>query len=613
MIFGVFSHSSSGSVSFIPEPHPPEVNSTYSFHPVSGRDFDGGFCLNDRLPYKATEVHYVSREKDITVLMSGTVYNRQELLARNSIPDNVPDAELVAILFSREGPGFVGNLNGDFSIALIRHPGEEIYLFRDHMGIRPMAWSTHNGRLWFSSDIAGLCRILHGDTEIDTDYLSGWFRYIDLKATPCVKVRKLIPGHWLRFDRNGVETVKYWHPERIPTDRKLSYGTMISDLNMILRDAVIIRSDKRFTAGAHVSSGLDSGIIAAIARRAYSHQADFRGFSLSPESFSAEGLEYDERELVRKICALNDINPVFSELVSSDIERYVLNYYSNQGYFTDDKILEQAAALNVNLLFSGWGGDEFISTGSRSIDADLLYGFYWRAFSRRHSLLRPRRLLRVIVKGILYPTLGIMDKNLRASLRDNTRYLARKYRQNDRNVVSNYFFHSSRRKHHLGMISFYHLPERCEAWFVNGWRKGVEYRYPLLDRRIVEYMMRVPSKLLTRTNNYRPLLRELGKDLLPEEVRTNMSKADPVYREFIGKVFEETGFRFRSNVNVWRRNTDLKFIDFDLLKADLAKYEEDRNAVDARRLFRAVVYIRALHEFSILYHSQDNDKPSWVC
>jgi len=516
----------------------------------------------------------------------------------------------VAILFRKEGPDFVRSLNGDFSIALIRHQENQIYLFRDHLGIRPLAWSSDSDRLWFSSDSSGLCRMLQRDVAIEPEYLSGWFRYIDLKTTPCNKVRKLLPGHWLRFDRNGTKTVKYWHPEKILTDRRLSYETMIADLNMLLRDAVSIRSDRRFTAGSHVSSGLDSGVIAALARSAYSHQDNFCGFSLSPESFCADGLDYDERELVRSICALNGINPVFSELGSSDLDRYVLNYHSNQGYFADEKILEQAAALNVNLLFSGWGGDEFISTGSRSIDADLLYGFHWRAFFRRHPLFRTRRLLRTVVKGILYPSLGLTDRSLRASFRDDTRYLAGRYRKNDRNAVSNYFFHTSRRKHHLGMISFYHLPERCEAWYVNGWRKGVEYRYPLLDRRIVEYMLKVPSKLLGRTNDYRPLLRELGKGMLPDEVLTNKSKADPVYREFIGRVFEETGRRFMRDVDVWRRNPDLKFVDFDVLKEDIAGYEEAQNSVDVRRLFRAVVYIRALHEFSLFYHSRDNDKLS---
>ncbi len=35
---------------------------------------------------------------------------------------------------------------------------------------------------------------------------------------------------------------------------------------------------------------------------------------------------------------------------------------------------------------------------------------------------------------------------------------------------------------------------------MNGFRKGVEYRYPLLDKRIIEYMLKVPSELLCKTD-----------------------------------------------------------------------------------------------------------------
>ena len=70
--------------------------------------------------------------------------------------------------------------------------------------------------------LMGLCRVFSGSWGIDNDYLLRYFKYIDYRKTPCEKVKKLLPGHFLHFSENGVELIKYWKPERIRIDRKLT-------------------------------------------------------------------------------------------------------------------------------------------------------------------------------------------------------------------------------------------------------------------------------------------------------------------------------------------------------------------------------------------------------
>ncbi len=95
------------------------------------------------------------------------------------------------------------------------------------------------------------------------------------------------------------ELIRYWKPEKIKTDKRLSYNRMLSDLTSILNDSVLIRCDPRFKAGAHVSSGIDSGIVSAMARKVYHQQDRFYGFSWSPADYSAKDAKFDERELVK--------------------------------------------------------------------------------------------------------------------------------------------------------------------------------------------------------------------------------------------------------------------------------------------------------------------------
>ena len=154
---------------------------------------------------------------------------------------------------------------------------------------------------------------------------------------------------------------------------------------------------------------------------------------------------------------------------------------------------------------------------------------------------------------------------------------------------------------HLRMLQFYHLQRRCENWMVSGYRYGVEYRYPLLDRRIIEYMLKVPSELLCRTGLFRPLLRELGKSLLTDEIRLNYSKTDPVSMTYTHELFKASALSLLGEAIEWRDNPDLNFIDFGLLARDIEKYNKSADQADDMSFFKALVTIKAVHEFTKRY------------
>jgi asparagine synthase (glutamine-hydrolysing) len=601
MIFGTVSYSPIGSASVFEGAVEALSNGGLLQKQVHAEGFDGGFFLNPHLPFGPSDCLFTDKGRDILLLMCGSLYNGASIRREEKLNQEVPDPEMAAELFLRQGPDFVKQLNGDFAI-LVMQPGKrETYLFRDHLGIMPLAWSAEGDSLHFSTDIILLSILRSGGRGARQEYLTGTFRFADYNKTPCEDVSKLPPGHWLRFDKKGYELKRYWEPERIQSAKSMKYDTMMTDLGELLRDSVMIRCDGRFTAGAHVSSGLDSGILAVLARKGYQSQEVFHGFSLSPQEYEPEEVRYDERDRVKKLCSENEITPVFSCLTSEDMLRYTDEFRYNQGYFTDEEILDRVRSRTVNLIFSGWGGDEFISTGSRTIEADLFYGLKWRIFFRRHPVTRPRRLLRVLFYGILLPTLRIKGRTISASLAEDAKYLRKGYRQSNSGAVKAFFLQSSRRSHHLGMLRSYHLQERCEAWYNAGWRKGVVYRYPLLDRRIVEYMLKVPSELLCVTDEPRPLLRALGKGLLTEEIRANRSKEDPVFGEFIGNVFEETGRCLVGEIDEWKENPDLRFIDFGLVEKDVARYASEAESVDGVNLYRAIVRIRSLHRFTLQF------------
>ena len=322
------------------------------------------------------------------------------------------------------------------------------------------------------------------------------------------------------------------------------------------------------------------------------------------QSLPSEQIPYDERDLVRSLCDSAGIMPVFSGITQDGFLENVDNLFYNGGFFIEESMLKTAAANGTNLIFSGWGGDEFISTGDRGIDTDLLRGLRLRAYFRRNPVRPLKRFIKYFLEYTLFPALGILNPGVARSFAVDTRYLRKPFRKSERRVLRNFYFHNSRRQMHLRYLRFYHLQERCEIWTAMGYRFGVEYRYPLLDRRIIEYMIRVPSELLCRTGQFRPLLRTLGEGIIPDDVRLNTSKKDHFFSAWWNEMIRFSALSVMDEVELWRVNPDLSFVDFALLQSDIMRYRNDQLSVDAPSLFRALVYIKALFQFSLAFHGK---------
>jgi len=582
---GSIPHSSEASQWPIIAEHRENSGIVQIYHPAGCPGLPGDFYFSDK-------------KKDVVVLLSGYVYNTADLCQESGLPAHCPAPELIAALFLAQGPAFVHRLNGDFALVITQPSLHRIYLFRDHLGIRPLAYTCSGNVLLFSGDVDGLCRTIGDYSQDDQEFLLGYFKYIDFRRTPKHEVSRLLPGHFLEFSENGLKLEKYWHPENIPTDHHLTREKLFHDMRLLLQDAIRIRADHRFTAGAHVSSGLDSGVVAALARREYADQQSFYGFSWSPETFDPLPASSDEREAVRQTCTFNNLQPLFTNVEPEKYLAYLEQPGTGKYYFSEEQVLQRAEEKKVNLIFSGWGGDEFISAGERGIDSDLIFNGNWSLFFRRYPLTQFRSLIRTLLYYVIFPALGRLDFPTRKAFRDEARYLKRGLRKSDHKALRNFYFYRSRRQLHMGLLNFYHLQERCESWYISGFRHGVEYRYPLLDLRIVEYMLKVPSAILSDLTHDRILFRELSSGLLPEEVRWRWQKIDPVATAVDKLYMKEAALEIMDKTADWKSNPKLSFIDFKRLDKDIRKFRMGK-LKDKEILFRGLVYMKASHEFTM--------------
>lgn len=570
---------------------------------IDAGNFDGGFIINPELPYLPQDFYFQEPTIDLIVLLSGCIYNRAELVTKYNLKFGTTDPELIANLFNEHGAAFCDEINGDFAIVIVQKAAEKIWIFRDHLGIRPLAYSISDRSISFSTDIIGLCGFFKNNEPINSTFLAGQYKIDDYTKTPDKHVSKLLPGHYLEFGDGINRLTKYWHPERIRTDNNLNYDVFLNEIKAVLFDSVRIRVDPRFISGAHVSGGLDSSIVAAIARKACDHQKEFYGFSWSPEEYDEKNVVFDERELVRSACKLTRITPVFSTIKTHEFIAGIYNFIYNQGFYHEDILIQQAIETKTNLIFSGYGGDEFISKTDIGIDSDLFFGLRWKTFFRKNKIKYPKQLIKIILLEVLLPALGLISFQLKRIQQNEYFFLKKAYRRINRDAFKHFYFYKSRRDNHLGYLKYYHLQNRIEPWAINGYMHGIEYRYPLLDKRIVEYMLKVPSEHLCKSTHFREVLRLISEGILPEEVRWKKQGTDPVLFEQRDHFFKEVAIQFMNEVNEWEANSDLYIIDFIRLKKRIEAYKTGLNQVDDFDLFYFVARTKAIHEFSKSYRS----------
>lgn len=545
--------------------------------------------------------------KDLIIEFEGKVFNISELSESLTFyPETSKEPEFLIHALKKWGPGFPDLFNGDFVICIYQPEKNELLFYRDHLGLRPLAVSKIGSKVYFSTDPMGLSKALFQDEPIDAGFITNRFLFEGYcyNLMPNKQVIKVLPGHYLRVTPTEMEMKPYWHPEKIKTDHSLTFEQAVSDLKELLEDAVKIRVDQGFTAAAHVSGGLDSGIVAAMARKHYPNQKEFFGFSWTPGlSGDPEKVEFDERHLVNAICQKANIKADFSHYTKNNYLAQFASWKHPSEMIFEQEVVQNAKEKGVNLIFSGWGGDEFISCGNRGVDADLIRQFAWKSFLKKYPLSNPRRFLAAILFNGLFPswrrsyskfqTDPLVFQYITKRLKSNI--IPRKKR----------FKYNSRRRVHLQLLAMYHLANRAEDWYLHGQLHGIEYRYPLLDKRIVEYMLKVPSHILVNGNNHRILLREIGKGILPEEVLKNKSKDDPVKSHYFKKAAGEATNEIIGELEEFRNNPELSFVDFDLLEKNIRRYRKKNNEKNLEQISGIMYYLKSAHEFTKGYYGTD--------
>lgn len=224
-----------------------------------------------------------NEDKSLALVCNGEIYDfnklRLELEANGHHFTTGSDSEVILHLFEDLGELCLDRLNGMFAFAIVRFSDNSVFLARDRFGQKPLFFAESAERFAFASGPAALAQLPWVDTGLDPtaihDFLE--YQYIPRPRSIYRGVRKLDPGHWLRWtaptakDAGELNSQPYWSPDLLP-----GFQGSVSDagerIRQLLGDAVERRLVADVPLGAFLSGGIDSSVICALASESL-HQA----------------------------------------------------------------------------------------------------------------------------------------------------------------------------------------------------------------------------------------------------------------------------------------------------------------------------------------------------
>jgi asparagine synthase (glutamine-hydrolysing) len=346
--------------------------------------WDGGACalgiarlaiVAPREPARVLE----SETGDVVGVANGEIYNHhaleRELLSRGHRFTPGPDTALLPHLYEERGQDFPEALDGMFAVALWDRTTRTLTLARDRAGEKPLFVAASGRRFAFASEPAALLSLPWVGREPAPASIARYLVHGGFVGEDCAyaDLRQLAPATVLVVQDGFERTRRYWRPwdalvrgkgEPGPrSDAPAGFGYAgggVAGTRDALMRAVTSRVPAEVPFGVFLSGGIDSGLVAVLAARAWGRP--FPTFSLRLEHRG-----YDESPLARRVA--RSIRSEHHEVVMSEREgeRSFHDWAAGMDQPLGDPSvlptwwLARDAARHVPVVLTGEGGDELFA------------------------------------------------------------------------------------------------------------------------------------------------------------------------------------------------------------------------------------------------------------
>ncbi|MCL2337350.1 MAG: asparagine synthase-related protein [Firmicutes bacterium] len=529
-----------------------------------------GCCLNSSINPLTSDIP-ICEQEGLVLVGDALIYNTAALLDQLNVSGPITTQALLLEAYKKWGAGCPKHINGDFAFAVWAKQANQLMIFRDHLGVRPLYYFFDGAVFAFATDMRALLALPFVGREFDEVALYATITetyHTDPEATYFARIKRLRQAHLLKVTAQGLSIQKYWTPgkSKITFKDEADCAAMLYDL---VSDAVNLRVAQKAKIGAELSGGLDSSVISILANRALQAAGkEIAFFSWSPLYEVVEQQPGDERQQVATVCRQEGLSCQFYDPrlpLPQDAEDILPQ-------FEEGKLFQQEyqfmASQGVQIILTGWGGDQAASHRanlfSLFVNGEIKHFGAEAKYLARGSI---KRLLRVVADNTV---LSIFNSYINFGSRDkdwpdivNKQFAAR---LKQRCKKDPFYLYGNPVKY----IESGEIQARTEltAWL--GAYHGLQHVYPLLDYRLVDYALSLPRHLFYKRGLGRYLFRKAFASILPPEVCNFLSKNDAAKYKYGLMELEAMAGRLRSTAASLRRDLFAAYIDWDQLEGMVA-------------------------------------------
>jgi asparagine synthase (glutamine-hydrolysing) len=494
--------------------------------------------------------------------LDGLLYDLPVQRKAVNLPDG-DDAKVLAELIARHGvPGALAQVNGDFALAWLEADSNVLWLARDPFGMRPLYYARAHKKWAASSQPRGLLALDWVSTNPDRSFLVRYgamhYRMIDNEPerSPYADISQVPAATAVRLNLEGeVTRYRYWSLTNQPdfTDSETDLAEAYREL---LLDSVTLRLARFPKRVFTLSGGMDSSSVLACAVAQQGQQLAF--------SCIYEDRTFDERNEIadmlprhvsdwRQVVLPNTIDVVaeVDHLIQLHDEPVATATWLSHMY-----LCQKAGSGEFDAMFGGLGGDE-LNAGEYEYFpfhfADLKYAGHsdrlkleieaWIRYHNHPVFKKTPTLASILIDRLTdsrHPGRCLPDQS---RLRRYLHVLAPAFQayQNYQPEMET-FFTSCLKTRTWQDLSRETLPCCIRAEDRHGAAYGIPPVLPFLDKRLVEFMYRVPGSMKIRDGVTKRLLRSAMKGLLPETTRMRIKKTGwnaPAHLWFRGRGADE--------------------------------------------------------------------------
>jgi asparagine synthase (glutamine-hydrolysing) len=492
-----------------------------------------------------------------TIVYNGEVYNypalRKELEGKGYSFRSHCDTEAVLYLYQEFGHAAIRRLNGMFALGIWDREREELFLARDHFGIKPLYYCQLGGRFGFASEIKSLLELPGLQPRIDLQALHQYltFLWVPDPLTMFEGVYKLPAGHFGILREGKLEVRQYWNLEFPPANHNFTSSN--GDLATELRERFVASVKSQMLSdvplGSFLSAGLDSSAI--VAAMSQQKERPVRTYTIAfPAKYRVGQVSLDDTEVARRTAAHFSCD--HTEII---VEPDVVELLPKLTWHMDEPVADPAiitaylvnreARKTVTVLLSGVGGDELFA-GYRKHQAHRMAQKYQRI---------PEVLRRRLIEPLVTSLPSMRDTRFSGYMR-LAKKMARSGSLSPRNrflMDSTYLTEEQKKTICLPalreQVSSYdpcsrhltYFDEIAHADFLNqmlyldtkafmtslnltyndkmSMASSVEVRVPFLDHELAQWTAQnIPPSLKLRNGTTKHIFREAMRPLLPPEV-----------------------------------------------------------------------------------------------